>query len=56
MILRRHGSAYRLVSDCHIDGLMDGEVVDMWQNGELELKSFEIFEIEHSLSRKESRK
>lgn len=42
MILHRHGSAYRLVSDCYIDGLMDGEAVDMWQNGELELQSFEI--------------
>jgi hypothetical protein len=42
MILRRRGSAYRLVSDCYINGLIDGEAVDMWQNGELELKSFEI--------------
>lgn len=41
-ILRRCGSAYRLVSDCYIPGLMDGEAVRMWTNGDLQAEKFEI--------------
>ena len=41
-VLRKHGSAYRLVSDCYIQGAMDGEAIDMWKNGELKPENFEI--------------
>lgn len=41
-VLRKCGSAYRLVSDCYVQGLMDGEAIDMWNNGELQLEEFEI--------------
>jgi len=41
-VLRKHGSVYRLVSDCYVDGLMDGEAIDMWKDGKLESEEFEI--------------
>lgn len=42
MILRQSGSAYRLISDAYVEGFMDGKAVDMFENGELERRSFEI--------------
>jgi hypothetical protein len=41
-ILRRHGIFYRLVSDCYIHGLMNGEAIQMWESGELKVKDFMI--------------
>jgi hypothetical protein len=41
-ILRKLGATYRLISDCYVLGLMDGEAIDMWKNGELESEEFEI--------------
>lgn len=40
--LRKHGSVYRLVGDCYVQGLMDGEAIDMWKNGELDSEEFKI--------------
>jgi hypothetical protein len=41
-ILRKFGSAYRLVSDCYVEGFMDGEAIDMWHSGALDLTGFQI--------------
>ena len=41
-ILRKHNSGYRLVGDCYVQGLMDGEAMAMLKNGELESEMFEI--------------
>lgn len=42
MVLREHGSGYRLVSDYYVDDLMDGEAIDMWKRGEVTLRTFDI--------------
>lgn len=42
VILRKYGSAYHLVSDAYVDGFIDGEAIDRWQSGDLELRNFEI--------------
>lgn len=41
-ILRRHGTFYHLISDCYIHGLMDGEAIQIWEDGELKLEDFDI--------------
>lgn len=41
-ILRKHGSAYRLVSSCYLEGFMHGKAIDMWKKGELNEESFDI--------------
>lgn len=41
-VLRRDGSSYRLISDCYVYGLMDGEAMDMWKDGKLDVESFVI--------------
>jgi hypothetical protein len=41
-VLRRHGSGYRLVSPCYLQGFMDGEAIDPWKKGELKQEDFEI--------------
>jgi hypothetical protein len=41
-VLRNHGLAYRLVSHCYLEGIMDGEAMDMWKKGELREEQFEI--------------
>jgi hypothetical protein len=41
-ILRRTGDHYRLVSDCYVHGMMDGEGIKMWQAGQLNLQDFEL--------------
>ncbi|CAI6338039.1 unnamed protein product [Periconia digitata] len=41
-ILRKYGTGYRLISDCYIYGLMDGEAMRMYDDGELELEDFVI--------------
>lgn len=41
-ILRQMENHYRLVSDCYVYGLMDGEAVKMWQEGDLEVRDFEL--------------
>ena len=35
-ILRKTADHYRLVSDCYVYGIMDGEAVRMWQDGDLD--------------------
>jgi hypothetical protein len=42
LILRQHGTYYRLAGNCYIHGLMDGEAIEMWENGEIEATDFEI--------------
>lgn len=42
IILRKINGCYRLVSDCYIHGLMDGEAIQMLENGKLETEVFEI--------------
>lgn len=41
-ILRRRPDTgrYRIISDCYIDQMMDGQAVEMWKRGELELMDF----------------
>lgn len=34
--------SFRLVSDCYIEGLMEGAAVAMWQQGTLSAEEFEI--------------
>jgi hypothetical protein len=41
-ILRREGGRHRLIADCYIDGMMDGEGIDLWKNGKLQEQEFEI--------------
>ena len=42
-VLRKHGLVYRLGgSDCDVQGLMDGEAIDIWRNGKLKSEEFEI--------------
>lgn len=41
-VLRKTVDHYRLVSDCYVYGIMDGEVVRMWQDGDLETQDFEL--------------
>ena len=41
-ILRRYGSAYRLVSTCYVQDFMDGEAIEMLEHGELQSEMFEI--------------
>jgi hypothetical protein len=41
-ILRKHDTFYRLISDCYINGLMDGEAINMWEDGELKVEEFDI--------------
>jgi hypothetical protein len=42
VILRRHGNFYRLICDCYIHGLMDGEAIQMWKSGKLNTENFDI--------------
>ncbi|KAF2429311.1 HET-domain-containing protein [Tothia fuscella] len=42
VILREHGSGYRLVSIGYVQGLMDGEAMDMLNSGELLSETFDI--------------
>lgn len=41
-IFRKRGKAYRLIADCYIDGMMDGEAIKMSENGELEVQELEL--------------
>jgi hypothetical protein len=41
-ILRRVGHQYLLVGESYIHGVMRGEVIEQWKNGELEVETFEI--------------
>lgn len=41
-ILRKTADHYRLVSDCYVYGIMDGEAVGMWQDGDLDPRDFEL--------------
>lgn len=38
-ILRRRSDTgrYRVISDCYVDGMMDGQALEMWKRGELEV-------------------
>jgi hypothetical protein len=42
VILRRVGGFFRLISDCYIHGLMDGEAIRMWEEGALKIEDFVI--------------
>lgn len=41
-LLREINGAYRLISDCYIESLMDGEAIEMWERGMLQEEEFEI--------------
>ena len=41
-ILRKMADHYRLVCDCYLHGMMDGEAVRMWQEGVLDTQDFEL--------------
>jgi len=41
-ILRKTADHYRLVSDCYVYGIMDGEAVRMWQDGNLDSRDFNL--------------
>lgn len=41
-ILRKQSSGYRVVGACYVHGLMDGEAVDMFKNGQLAEEEFEL--------------
>jgi hypothetical protein len=41
-ILRKTSDHYRLISDCYVYGIMDGEAIRMWQDGELDSQDFEL--------------
>jgi hypothetical protein len=41
-LLRKSGGSYRLISNCYIHGLMDGEAIEMWKDGQLEAEDFHI--------------
>lgn len=42
VILRECNGFYRLISDCYFFGLMDGEAIQMWEDGALEKQTFVI--------------
>ena len=41
-ILRKVGDQYTLVGEAYVHGFMDGRAIDMWEQGELEMKFFDI--------------
>jgi hypothetical protein len=41
-ILRSMDGHFRLVGECYVHGIMDGEVVQMWKDGELSESEFEL--------------
>ena len=41
-VLRPHGAAFRLASDCYIDGFMQGEAIDLWKDEKLKEVEFEL--------------
>lgn len=41
-IFRKCDSIYRIISNCYVQGLMDGEAIDMWKAGELESEQFKV--------------
>jgi len=40
LVLRRLRSCYTLLGECYIHGIMDGEVIDAWEEGRLEEEIF----------------
>ena len=41
-ILRPKDGYYRLVGECYVHGVMDGEVVQRWKDGKLTTQEFDI--------------
>ena len=41
-ILRKKDDAFGLIEDCYISGIMSGEAIEMWQNGELSDTKFRL--------------
>lgn len=41
-ILRKKDDAFGLIEDCYISGIMSGEAIEMWQNGELSDMKFRL--------------
>jgi hypothetical protein len=39
-VLRREGTHYRLIGDCYVHSLMDGEAVRMWKDDVLAIEDF----------------
>ena len=35
-----YSTQFRHVSECYVDGIMDGRALQMWQNGELDEEEF----------------
>lgn len=42
LIRKQPSGSYRLISDCYVEGLMNGGAVDMWRQGRLDAEEFEI--------------
>lgn len=41
-ILRKVKNHYLLVGECYLHGIMRGEAIEMWRNGELQVQEFEL--------------
>jgi hypothetical protein len=41
-ILRETQNHYLLVGECYLHGIMRGEAIDMWRNGDLQVQEFEL--------------
>lgn len=41
-VLRQQGDTYRLIGDCYMHGLMDGEAIQMWKDNQLRVEEFRI--------------
>jgi len=42
VILRPVGNDYEFIGDCYLDGIMYGEAVESFREGEAQLQSFEL--------------
>jgi len=42
-IVQKHADVYRLVGEAYVQGVMDGEAIEMWQRGELEEVDIQLF-------------
>jgi len=40
--LKKRGDAFEFIEDCYVHGIMDGEAVEMWQDGKLPDRKFNI--------------
>jgi hypothetical protein len=42
VVLRPHGDSYLLIGECYVDGIMDGEIMEAKERGELRYEEVEI--------------